>query len=125
MPLLGAKDRNMSVVLKSYLLLFLAVGFETMATSCLKSSQQFTRPLPTVLMAVGYVASFYCLSLVLKHMALGVAYAIWCALGMVLVAVIGTVAFKQRLDAPAMIGIAFIVIGVIIINLFSKAVYQS
>lgn len=71
----------MSITLKSYLFLFMAVGFEVMATSSLKSSNQFTRLWPSLLVILGYSASFYCLSLVLKHMAVGVAYAIWCALG--------------------------------------------
>lgn len=115
----------MSIALKSYLLLFLAVGLETLATSSLKSSQQFTRLGPSLLVVAGYAASFYCLSLVLKHMAVGVAYAIWCALGMVLVAAIGLVVFKQRLDAPALIGIGFIVAGVLIINIFSTCIYQE
>jgi len=115
----------MSVMMKTYLLLAVAVAFETVATSSLKASNQFTRLWPTVTMIVGYGFSYYCLALVLRHMSLGVAYALWCALGIVLVAVIGIVLFKQRLDAPAVIGIAFIVVGVIIINLFSKAVYQG
>lgn len=115
----------MSVMMKTYLLLAAAVILETTAASLLKASHQFTRLWPTASMVVCYCLSFYCLSLVLRHMSLGVAYALWCALGMTLVAGIGIVVFKQRLDAPAVIGIALIVLGVAVINLFSKAVYQS
>ncbi len=115
----------MSVMLKTYLFLFAAIVLETVGTSSLKASHQFTRPLPSLVVAVCYGGSYYCLTQVLKHMALGVAYAVWCALGIVLVAVIGVVVFKQRLDAPAVIGMGLIVAGVLVINLFSKAVYQS
>ena len=115
----------MSVMMKTYLLLAAAVAFETVATSSLKASNEFTRLWPTAIMIVCYGLSYYCLSLTLRHMSLGVAYALWCALGIILVAVIGIVCFKQRLDAPAIIGMFFIVLGVVIINLFSKAVYQS
>jgi len=115
----------MSVMMKTYLLLAVAVAFETVATSSLKASNQFTRLWPTVSMIVCYGFSYYFLTLVLRHMSLGVAYALWCALGIVLVAAIGIVVFKQRLDTPAVIGIFFIVLGVVIINLFSKAVYQD
>jgi Membrane transporters of cations and cationic drugs len=76
-------------------------------------------------MITAYGLSYYCLSLVLRNMSLGVAYAIWCALGIILVALIGVVYFKQRLDLPAVIGMGLIVAGVVVINLFSKAVYQE
>ena len=115
----------MSVTVKVYLFLTAAIVFETVATSSLKASQQFTRLGPTALMIVGYGLSYYCLSQVLKNMSLGVAYAIWCALGIILVALIGVVVFKQRLDFPAVIGMGLIVAGVVVINVFSKAVYQE
>ncbi len=115
----------MSIMLKTYLLLTLAVVLETIATSCLKTSEQFTRLGPSLAVVAGYFASFYCLSLVLRHMSVAVAYAIWCALGITVVALIGVVVFKQRLDAPAVIGLALIVAGVLVINLFSRVVYQS
>lgn len=115
----------MPIMVKTYLLLTAAVIFETVATSSLKASEQFTKLLPTIGSLVCYAVSFYCLSQVLRHMSLGVAYAIWCALGIILVAAIGLVVFKQRLDTPALIGIALIVLGVLVINLFSKAIYQS
>ena len=71
---------------------------------------------------MGYAMSFYLLSLVLKHIPLGIAYAIWSGLGIVLIALIGRVAFKQHLDIPAIVGLAFIIAGVVIINVFSKSV---
>ena len=84
------------------------------------NSEQFTKILPTVAMAVGYLLSFYCLSHALRTMPIGIAYAIWSALGIVLVTLIGIFVFKQVPDLPAYIGIALIMAGVIIINLFSK-----
>lgn len=115
----------MSVTVKVYVLLTAAIVFETVATSSLKASEEFTRLGPTALMITAYGLSYYCLSLVLRNMSLGVAYAIWCALGIILVALIGVVYFKQRLDLPAVIGMGLIVAGVVVINLFSKAVYQE
>ncbi|UQZ91203.1 QacE family quaternary ammonium compound efflux SMR transporter [Deltaproteobacteria bacterium Smac51] len=111
-------------MVKTYLFLGAAIVLETVATSSLKASQQFTRLWPTLTMVVCYIGSYYFLSLTLRHMSLGVAYAIWCALGIILVAVIGVIVFKQSLDGAAIAGLALIVLGVLVINLFSKAVYQ-
>ncbi|MBM3605683.1 MAG: QacE family quaternary ammonium compound efflux SMR transporter [Alphaproteobacteria bacterium] len=105
-----------------YLPLAFAIGLEVLGTSMLQRSDQFTRPGPTVAMAVCYLASFYLLSISLKVLPLGVAYAIWSACGVALVAMIGLVVFGQRLDLPAVIGLAMIVAGVVIINVFSKSV---
>lgn len=119
------KVTPMSITLKTYLFLVTAIVLETVATSSLKASREFTRLWFSLVVVVGYSGSYYCLTQVLKHMALGVAYAIWCALGIVLVALIGVAVYKQRLDAPAIIGMGLIVAGVVVINLFSKAIYQS
>ena len=73
-------------------------------------------------MAVCYALAFYLLSIALRQMPVGIAYAIWSGLGVVLISVIGTVVFRQRLDLPAMVGLAMIVGGVVVINLFSKTV---
>ncbi|HSI84144.1 MAG TPA: multidrug efflux SMR transporter [Candidatus Methylacidiphilales bacterium] len=100
--------------------LFGAIVLEIIGTTLLQASQQFTRPLPTFIMVLAYSASFYCLSVVLKTMPVGVAYATWCGLGICLIAVTGVIVFKQKLDAPALLGIAMIAGGVIIINAFSK-----
>lgn len=99
-----------------------AIAFEVMGTTLLQASQQFTRPWPTAGMAVCYAAAFYLLTIALKQMPVGLAYAIWSGLGVVLISVIGLVVFKQKLDAPAMIGLSLIVAGVMTINLFSRAV---
>lgn len=105
-----------------YALLFTAIVLEVIGTTALQLSQQFTRVGPTILLVVCYAAAFYCLSLTLKVIPVGIAYAIWAALGMVLVSTVGLVYFKQRLDAPAIIGLGLIVTGVLIVNLFSKSV---
>lgn len=108
--------------MKSYLILLLAIIFETLATSFLKQSEQFTKLVPSLLTIVGYAASFYCLSIVLKTIPVGIAYTIWSGVGIILIAVIGLVVFKQHLDLPAIIGLGMIIAGVVIINVFSKSV---
>lgn len=105
-----------------YLSLMLAIGLEVVGTSMLQRSAQFTRLWPTLGMAVCYLASFYLLSQSLKVLPLGIAYAIWSAVGIVLVALIGLFAFGQRLDMPAVIGLGLIIAGVIVVNLFSKTI---
>jgi len=106
--------------MKNFLFLFTAIVSETLATSMLKESEQFTRLWPSVLTVVGYGLSFYMLSLVLKTMPVGIVYAIWSALGIVLVTLMGTIFFHQKPDLPAILGMALIVAGVVILNLFSK-----
>ena len=110
------------MLLLPYVALFFAIALEVAGTSLLQLSQQFTRPLPTIGMALCYLLSFYLLSISLKVLPLGIAYAVWSAVGIVLVAVIGLVAFGQRLDLPAVIGLGLIVLGVVVVNLFSKTV---
>lgn len=105
----------------AYLYLVLAVGFEVIGTAALQASEQFTRPKPLVLTAIGYAAAFYFLSLVLRTMPVGIAYAIWSGFGVILITMVGLVWFGQRLDLPAVIGLGLIVAGVAVINLFSKA----
>jgi len=101
-------------------LLVLAIVAETVGTTALQASQQFTRAGPSVLVVVAYGGAFYLLSLVLKVMPVGVVYAVWSGLGVVSIAVIGRVVFGQRLDGPALLGIALILAGVFVIHLFSK-----
>ncbi|HIC65984.1 MAG TPA: QacE family quaternary ammonium compound efflux SMR transporter [Paracoccus sp.] len=103
-----------------YLPLAMAIALEVVGTSLLQRSQQFSRLWPTLGMAICYLASFYLLSLALRVLPLGVAYAIWSALGIVLVALICLFVFHQRLDLPAVIGLGLIVAGVIVVNLFSQ-----
>ncbi len=108
--------------MKSYLILFLAIVFETVATSFMKQSEQFTKLIPAIVTIVGYIGAFYCLSIVMKTIPVGIAYAIWSGVGIILITLIGLVVFKQHLDLAAFIGLGFIIAGVIIINVFSHSV---
>lgn len=112
----------MNPVLVSYIALIVAITFEVAGTSFLQASQQFTRPVPTLLMALCYGAAFYALSISLKVFPVGVAYAIWSGLGIVLISAVGFFVFKQSLDIPALIGIGLIVAGVIVVNVFSNTI---
>jgi len=103
----------------SYLYLAIAIVAEVIGTSALKAAEGFTRPLPSLVVAVGYGAAFYFLSLALKVIPVGIAYAIWSGVGVALITLIGWVVFKQRLDAPALVGLALIVAGVVVIQFFS------
>jgi small multidrug resistance pump len=105
----------------NYLWLAGAILSEVIATSSLKASAGFTRPLPSVVVVVGYGAAFYFLSQTLKTIPVGVAYAIWSGLGTVLIALVGLVLYKQTLDRAAMLGMALIIAGVLVMNLFSKS----
>jgi small multidrug resistance pump len=97
-----------------------AIACEVAGTSLLQASQQFTRPWPTAGMAVCYGLAFYLLSVALKQMPVGIAYAIWSGLGVVAISIIGAFFFRQRLDLPALAGLAMIVGGVAVIHLFFK-----
>ena len=103
-----------------YLYLGTAVAAEVIATSALKASDGFTRLLPSLVVVVGYGIAFYFLSLVLKTVPVGVAYAIWSGAGIVLIGLIGWLALKQPLDLPAMLGMGLIIAGVAVIQLFSR-----
>ena len=103
-----------------WLLLGLAIICEVVATSTLRLADGFTRPLPTLLAAAGYVASFYCLSLALRSVPLGIAYAIWSGVGLFLICLVGAWLYGQRLDWPAVAGMVLIVAGVAVIGLFSR-----
>jgi small multidrug resistance pump len=105
-----------------YLYLGIAIVAEVVATSALKASEGFTRTGPSLIVAIGYGVAFYFLSLVLKTVPMGVAYAIWSGVGIVLIAAIGWLLMKQSLDLPALLGIGLIVAGVAVIQLFSKTV---
>lgn len=98
-----------------------AIVSEVIATSALKASDGFTRPWPSLLVIGGYAAAFYLLSLTLRSIPIGVAYAIWSGLGIALISVIGWVLYGQSLDRAALAGIALIVAGVLVIQLFSKS----
>ena len=106
---------------KAHLYLAIAILTEVIATSSLKASEGFTRLWPSVLTALGYGTSFYFLSQALVTIPTGVAYAVWSGVGIVLISVVGWTIFKQALDGPALLGMALIVAGVIVINVFSKS----
>lgn len=100
----------------------IAIVSEVIATSALKASEGFTRPWPSLIVVVGYLLAFYCLSLTLRSLPVGVVYAIWSGLGIVLVSLIAWLLFGQKLDLPAIIGMGLIIAGVLVMNLFSRSV---
>jgi len=112
-------DRASSLV--NWLYLAIAIVAEVIATSALKASDGFSRLAPSIVVVVGYGIAFTCLSLTLRTIPVGVAYAIWSGVGIVLIALVGYFAFNQVLDAAALIGMALILAGVLIINLFSRS----
>jgi small multidrug resistance pump len=106
----------------TYLYLFMAILAEVVATSALKSAEGFTKLGPSLLVVLGYGAAFYLLSLVLRDMTVGVAYAIWSGVGIVLVALVGLIVFRETPDAPAILGMGLIIAGVAVIHTFSETV---
>lgn len=100
--------------------LFLAIVFEVIATSSLQACEQFTKLVPSAVVVIGYGAAFYFFSVSLKSVPVGLAYAVWSALGIVLVTIAGVFLYKQVPDLPALIGMALIIVGVIVIQGFSK-----
>ena len=100
----------------------IAILAEVIATSALKAAEGFTRLVPSVVVVLGYLVAFYFLSLTLRSIPLGVAYAVWSGVGVALIALIGWVLYGQSLDPPAVIGLTLIVSGVAILNGFSKSV---
>jgi small multidrug resistance pump len=109
------------IVTKPWVLLAAAIVAEVIATSALKSSDGFSRLWPSLLVVAGYGAAFFLLSLTLRAIPVGIAYAVWSGVGIVLVAAIAWLVHGQRLDAPAVLGMALIVAGVVVLNVFSKA----
>jgi small multidrug resistance pump len=104
-----------------YLFLFIAIVSEVVATSALKASNEFTRLVPSLIVVAGYAMAFYFLTLTLRTIPVGVAYAMWSGIGVVLISVAAWVLFKQTLDLPAIIGIGLITSGVIVLNGFSAS----
>ncbi len=104
-----------------WITLSLAIVAEVVATSALKSSEGFTRLLPAMVVVAGYGLAIYLLSLVLRAIPVGVAYAIWSGLGVVLITLVAWVVHGQRIDLPGLLGMGLIVAGVIVLNLFSGA----
>ena len=104
-----------------WLSLAVAISAEVIGTSFLKASAGFTKPLPVVAVVLGYGLSFYFLSLTLETLPVGIAYAVWSGVGLVLITAVAWVAYGQTLDLPAVIGMGLILTGVLILNLFSTA----
>lgn len=106
--------------------LYLAAGIiaEVIGTSALKASDGLSRPWPSLIVVAGYGVAFYCLSLTLRTIPVGIAYAIWSGVGMVLIAIIGRIFYRQVLDPPAVVGMALILAGVLVVNLLSKTVHR-
>ena len=104
-----------------FITLIVAVIFETIGTTALQASQQFTKLGPSIIVVTAYAAAFYLLALTLKTMPVGIMYAIWSGSGIVLIAVIGWVVFRQTLDWPAVLGMVLILAGIVIIQVFSKS----
>ncbi|HLS71995.1 MAG TPA: multidrug efflux SMR transporter [Chitinophagaceae bacterium] len=105
-----------------YVYLALAIILEVIGSSFMKVSDVFSKIIPTSITIIAYIACFYFLSLSLRYISMGVAYAIWGEVGIVLTALISVLVFKQRLDLPAILGIVLIVAGVFVMNFFSKTV---
>ena len=105
----------------NWLYLAIAIVSEVIATSALKAADGFTKPWPSAVVVVGYVLAFYFLSLTLRTIPVGIAYAVWSGVGIVLVSIVGWVLYGQRLDAAAFVGISLIAAGVVVLNTLSKS----
>jgi small multidrug resistance pump len=107
--------------MNAWVTLALAIVAEVIGTSALKASEGFSRLLPSMVVVAGYGVAFYFLSLTLKQIPVGIAYAVWSGAGTVLITVIGVLAFRQKIDLAGMVGIALIVAGVLVLNLLSRS----
>ncbi|MBB4052566.1 small multidrug resistance pump [Devosia subaequoris] len=105
----------------NYAFLAIAIVAEVIGTSALKASEGFSNLLPSILVVVGYGVAFYCLSMTLRTLPVGIAYAVWSGAGIVLVSLLGWMLYGQKLDLWAMLGIGLIIAGVLILNLLSKS----
>lgn len=108
--------------MQHWLYLGVAIVSEVIATSALKAAEGFTRPLPSLIVVIGYGIAFYCLSVVLRTLPVGITYAIWSGVGVALVALAGWLLYGQALDLAAVVGLTLIVAGVIVLNVFSNTV---
>ncbi|MCC7190310.1 MAG: multidrug efflux SMR transporter [Anaerolineales bacterium] len=107
--------------MQTYLLLFFAILAEVIGTVSLKLSNGFTKSIPSAVVVVGYGASFYLLSLALKEMPIGVAYAIWSGVGLILTVIAGMIVWRETLDWARVVGIVLILVGIVFINVISKS----
>ena len=108
--------------LMKWIYLLVAIITEVIATSALKESEGFSKVLPSVIVIIGYSLTFYFMSLVLKELSVGITYAIWSGMGILLISLIGYFKYNQVLDIPGILGMTFIVIGIIILRFFSKSI---
>ena len=108
----------------NYLMLVAAIIAEVSATSALKASDGFTKFWPSLIVVVGYASAFFLLSLLVKAMPVGIVYAIWCGVGIALIAIVGWFYLDQKLDLPAILGILLITSGVVVISLFSSSMSE-
>jgi small multidrug resistance pump len=106
----------------NWFFLAIAIVSEVIATSALKASNGFTRLAPSAVVVIGYCVAFYCLSLTLRTIPVGIAYAVWSGVGVVLISSVGWIVYGQRLDLAALVGMALIVAGIIVLNAFSRSV---
>ena len=107
--------------MNAWMILGLAIVAEVIGTTALKASENFTRLAPSVIVVVGYGVAFYCLSLVLKSVPVGIAYAVWSGLGIVLITAVAWLLYGQRIDLAGLVGMGLIIAGVVVLNVFSKA----
>ena len=103
-----------------YVYLAMAVAFEVIGTTALKASDSLTKPMPALVMGVSYAVTFFFMAQVMRYLPVGITYAIWSGLGIVLISCISAFHFKEWLDLPAIIGLALIIAGIVIIQVFSK-----
>ena len=104
----------------AYLYLALAIIAEVIATNALKASAEFTKIIPSMVVVAGYVVSCYCMTLILRTLPVGIMYALWSGLGIVLVTITGMIVYKEIPDTPAVVGMGLIIAGVVVITVFSK-----
>lgn len=107
--------------MNAWMILGLAIVAEVIGTTALKASDNFTRLAPSLIVVVGYGVAFYCLSLVLKSVPVGIAYAVWSGLGIVLITAVAWLLYGQRIDLAGLVGMGLIIAGVVVLNVFSKA----
>jgi small multidrug resistance pump len=108
----------------SYIYLAIAIVSEVVGTAALKASNEFTNLVPSLIVVAGYASAFYFLTLTLRTIPVGIAYAIWAGAGIVLICLVSWILYKQSLDAPAIIGVALIAAGVVLINGFSDSIHH-
>lgn len=113
------RKKRQTAGMNAYFTLAVAIVAEVIATSALKASEGFSRAVPSLVVVVGYGVAFYCLSLTLRSIPVGIAYAVWSGAGIVLISAVGWLVYGQKLDAAALFGMALIIAGVLVVNVFS------